>query len=144
MKDNDFKLAKERSKRYPAQTITDGHYADDMVLLENTPTQAKSLLHSLERAAGGIASTLTQTQYMCLIQRGDISTLKSGPLKLLDKFTYIESSVSLTKKDINMWLAEAWTAIDRLSVIWASDLIDKMKRSFSTRWYCYINALHGC
>ena len=54
MKINVFKLAKERSWRYPAQTITDADYADDIALLANTPAQAESLLHSLERAAGGI------------------------------------------------------------------------------------------
>ena len=48
MKDNGFKLAKERSRRYYAQTITDVDYADDIVLLANTPTQAETLLHSLE------------------------------------------------------------------------------------------------
>ena len=37
MKDNGFKLAKERSRRYPAQTITDADYADDIALLANTP-----------------------------------------------------------------------------------------------------------
>ena len=34
--------------------ITDADYTDDLVLLANTPAQAKSLLHSLEQAAGGI------------------------------------------------------------------------------------------
>ena len=29
MKENGFKLAKERSRRYSAQTITDADYADD-------------------------------------------------------------------------------------------------------------------
>ena len=29
MKDNGFKLKKERSSRYSAQTITDADYADD-------------------------------------------------------------------------------------------------------------------
>ena len=48
MKENGFKLAKERSRRYPTQTITDTDYADDIVLLANIPTQAESLLHSLE------------------------------------------------------------------------------------------------
>ena len=38
MKDNGFKLTKERSRRYPAQTITDADYADDIALLANTPT----------------------------------------------------------------------------------------------------------
>ena len=56
------------------------------------------------------------------------------------------SSVSSTKKDINTQLAKAWTAIDRLSVIWKSDLTDKMKHSSSKLWlcrYCYMDALHG-
>ena len=60
----------------------------------------------------------------------DISTLKGGPLKLVDKFTYLGSRVSSTKKNINLWPAKAWTDIDRLSVIWKSDLTDKIKHRF--------------
>ena len=80
MKENGFKLAKERSRIYPAQTITDMDYADDMVLLANTPAQAESLLNSLERTAGGIGLhvNVDKTEYMCFNQRGDISTLNSG------------------------------------------------------------------
>ena len=37
MKDNSFKLTKERSSRYPAQTITDTDYTDNIALLANTP-----------------------------------------------------------------------------------------------------------
>ena len=48
MKDNGFKLAKERSRRYRTQTITDADYADAIALLTNTPAQAETLLHSLE------------------------------------------------------------------------------------------------
>ena len=54
MKDNGFELATEKSRRYPAQTITGADYADDIALLTNTPAQAETLLHGLERAAGGI------------------------------------------------------------------------------------------
>ena len=64
------------------------------------------------------------------IQRGDISTLNGSSLKLVDKFTYLGSSFSSTKTDIDTQLAKAWTAINWLSVIWKSDLTDKMKRSF--------------
>ena len=63
-------------------------------------------------------------------QRGNISTLNGSSLKLVDKFTYLGSSVSSTKTDINTQLAKAWTAVDRLSVIWKSDLTDKIKCSF--------------
>ena len=40
------------------------------------------------------------------------------------------SSVSSTEKDIDTRLTKAWTAIDKLSIIWKSDLTDKIKRSF--------------
>ena len=51
-------------------------YADDIVLLANIPTQAKTLLHSRERAAGGIGLHVNahKTEYMSFNQRGDIST----------------------------------------------------------------------
>ena len=60
----------------------------------------------------------------------DISTLDGTSLKLVDNFTYLGSSVSSTEKDIDTRLTKAWTATDRLSIIWKSDLTDKMKRSF--------------
>ena len=45
---------KKRSRRYPAKTIADADYADDIAIQANTPNQAEKLLHSLERAAAGI------------------------------------------------------------------------------------------
>ena len=54
IKENGFKLTKERSRRYPAKTITDADYADDIALLANALAQAETLLHSLELAAVGI------------------------------------------------------------------------------------------
>ena len=148
MKENGFKLTKERSRRYPAQTITDTDYANDIALLANTPTQAEILLHSLEWAAASkdLHVNVHKTEYICFNQRGDISTLNSNSLKLVDKFTYLGSSVSSTETYINMWLAKAWTVMDRLSVLWKSDLTDKMKHSFSQQQscrYCCMDALHG-
>ena len=141
IKENSFKLTKERSRRYPAKTITDADYADDTVLLANTPAQAETLLHSLKQAAAGIGFHINahKMEYMCFNQTGDISTLNSSPLKLVDKF----SSVSSTETDINMRLAKAWAAIDKLSVIWKSDLTDKMKRSFFQAAVVSI-LLYGC
>ena len=95
-------------------TITNADYADDIAILANTPNQAETLLHSLERAAAGIGLHVNahKTEYMCYNQTGDISTLDGTPLKLVDKFTYLGSSVSSTKKDIDTQLTKAWTAID--------------------------------
>ena len=64
-------------------------------------------------------------------------------MKLKDKFTYQGSSVSSTENDINTWLAKAWTATNRLLVIWKSDLTNKIKRSFFLSVVMSI-LLYGC
>ena len=127
MKENGFTLAKARNRRYSPRTITDADYADDRKVLANTPTQAESLMHSLERTAGGIGLYVNadKTKFMRFNQRGDFSILNGRFLKLMDKFTNLWSSVSSTENDINTPLAKTWTAIDRLSVIWNSYLSDK-------------------
>ena len=145
IKENGFELTKRRSRRYPATTITDADYADDIAILANTPDQAETLLHSLERAAASIGLYVNahKTEYMCYNQTGDISTLEGTPLKLVDKFTYLGSSVKSTEKDIETRLTKAWTAINRLSIIWKSDLTNKMKRSFFQAAVTSI-LLYGC
>ena len=56
------------------------------------------------------------------------STPEGTSLKLVDQFTYLGSSVSSTEKDIDTRLTKPWTAINKLSLIWKSDLTDKMKQ----------------
>ena len=56
---------------------------------------------------------------------------------------YLGSSVEPTEKDIDTRLTKAWTAINRLSIIWKSDLTDKMKRSFFQAAVTSI-LLYGC
>ena len=80
---------------------------------------------------------------MCFNQTGHISTREGTSLKLVDKFIYLGSSVSSTEKDIDTRLTKTLTAIDRLSIIWKSDLTDKMKRSFFQRAFVSI-LLYRC
>ena len=145
IKENGFELTKKRSRRYPAKTITDAHYADDIAILANTPVQGETLLHSLEQAAAGIGfhANAHKTEYICFNQTGDISTLDGTSLKLVDKFTYLGSSVSSIEKDIDPRLTKTWTATDKLSIIWKSDLTNKMKRSFFQAAVVSIQ-LYGC
>ena len=79
MKYNGFKLAKERSRSYPKQTITDAYYADNRALLANWPAKPNTLVwndlvwndlvwnEQLERAAAGIGLhvNVDKTEYMC-------------------------------------------------------------------------------
>ena len=103
------------------------------------------LFHWWQLVSAGIGLHVNahKTEYMCYNQTGDISTVDGTSLKLVDKFTYLESSVSSTEKDIDMRLTKTWTAIDRLSIIWKSDLTDKMKRSFFQAAVVSI-LLYGC
>ena len=135
IRENSFALTKKRSRRYLAKTITDADYADDIAILANTPNQAETLLHSLERAAASFCLHVNahKTEYMCYNQTSDISTLDGISQKLVDKFTYLGSSVSSTEKDIDT----------QLSIIWKSDLTDKMKRSFFQTAVVSI-LLYGC
>ena len=89
--ENGFELTKQKVPR------KNNYYADDIAILPNTPNQAETLLHSLERAAAGIGLHVNahKTEYMCYNQTGDISTLEGTSLKLVDKFTYLGSSGNL-------------------------------------------------
>ena len=90
IRENGFKLTKERSRRYPAKTTSDADYADDIDLLANAQAQVGTLLYSLEQAAAGIGlhGKAHKTEYMSFNQTGDICTLRVCSLKLVDKFTY--------------------------------------------------------
>ena len=103
IKENGFKLTQKRSRRYPAKTFTDADYVDDIAILANTPNQAETLLHSLEQVTAGIGLHVNvhKTEYMYFNQTSDISTQDGTSLKLVDKFTYLGSSVSSSKKDID-------------------------------------------
>ena len=106
---------------------------------------AETLLHSLERAAAGIGLHVNahKTEYICFNQTGNIPTQNGSSLKLVDKFTYLGSSVSSTETDINTRLAKVRTAIDSLSVMWKLDLTDKIKRSYFQAVVVSI-LLYGC
>ena len=133
IKENGFKLTKERSRRYPAKTITDADYADDIALLANAPAQ--NWIEPLPAWAS--MSTHTRQNICASIKQ------VTSPHKMVDKFTYLGSSVSSTETDIDTRLGKPWTAIDRLSVVWKSDLTDKTKRSFFQAAVVSI-LLYGC
>ena len=86
--------------------------------------------------------------YICVCVCVCVWVLKSvpldgTPLKLVDKFTYLGSSVESTEKDIDTRLTKAWIAINRLSIIWKLDRTDKMKLSFFQAAVASI-LLYGC
>ena len=69
IKENSFKLTKERNRSYPQKKKknTDADYADDIALLANTPAQDETLLQYLERAAAGIDLHVNARRNMCAL-----------------------------------------------------------------------------
>ena len=78
-----------------------------------------------------------------LVKGVSLSLLFKGKIKGYTKLSYLGSSVISTEKDIDTMLTKVWTAINRLSIIWKSDLTDKMKRSFFHAAVASI-LLYGC
>ena len=73
-------------------------------------------------------------------QANDISTLNSETSR---QIYLLRKQRLINRKDIDTRLTKAWTAINRLSIIWKSDLTDKMKRSFFQAAVAFI-LLYGC
>ena len=85
-----------------------------------------------------------QTNSILFLSIMNISKLKCNSLILVDKFTYLGNSVLSTKNDINMLLANIWTATDRLSIIWRSDLSNIKKNAFFFDVSVVLILLFGC
>ena len=81
-------------------------------------------------------------EYMCFNQEGGFFTQNVGYVKLGDMFMNFGSSVSSTESEINMRLVKAWTAIDRVSIIWKFDLSDQKWDFFQAAVVSII--LYGC
>ena len=66
--------------------MADADSADDRVFIANTPAQAESLQHSLERAARviGLYVNSNKSEFVCFKEKEAISTLCGKPLKLED------------------------------------------------------------
>ena len=72
-----------------------------------------------------------------------LKSVNQHKFKKLKQSIWTECHIASTEKDINTRLTKAWTAINRLLIIWKSDLTDKMKRSFFQAVVTSI-LLYGC
>ena len=52
------------------------------------------------------------------------------PTRPMNRLTYLSRNISSTESDVNIRIRKVWNAIERLSIIWKSDLSDRIKRDF--------------
>ena len=84
---------------------------DDVALLGNTQTQADYLVRSLEQTIKSTGLNMNSKQSKCVFKKGAIFC----------------GNISLTERDINLRWVKEWNSIGKLSIIWKSDLSDKIK-----------------
>ena len=129
-----FTLVEYKSRRHPAVKITDADYADDLAIISDYLSDSSALLHKLEEAASeiGLYVNAKKTEFICYNQQ-HTSTIKSyqnNNISAVKEFTYLGSNISSTKRDIEIRLGKAWSALNKLDVIWKSSLPQNMKRNF--------------
>lgn len=129
-----FTLRLRRSARHPAVCLTDIDYADDLALLADTNSDAEKLLHILENAASeiGLYINCKKTKYIAQNQEQEtqIKSANDKNIESVDDFLYLGSYIESTAHDIDVRKAKAWSALNKLSCIWKSNLPDYLKRRF--------------
>ena len=63
-------------------------------------------------------------------QDGAIETLNKILLKKVDDFVYLGSNIDSTEKDVLIRISKAWSALDRLRIIWKFTLPEQIKKGF--------------
>ena len=121
-----FTIQERTCRRNPGTKIVDTDFADDIALLSDTMDSASQLLHVVEGAAIqiGLHINESKTEYMSYNGNGDGRILSSNghKIKLVTDFQYLGSWLNTTKRDIDVRIAKAWSAHDKLKIIWKSDL----------------------
>ena len=120
-----FTLVNRKSRRQPAEKISDLDYADDIALLEDTITGAQSLLTRVEKAcqAIGLYLNAVKTKYIHLNPTSNVGLSASDktPIEKVDDFNYLGSYCD-TDHDISVRTALAWGALHSLQKVWKSNI----------------------
>ena len=129
-----FTISPRRSRRQPADVITDLDFADDIALLSDTLDQAQELLSRVESAADavGLQMNVSKTKVMAYNSKEDIVlTTQSGScLEHVHDFQYLGSWVDKSGKDLKVRKALAWKACNKMNMLWKSNLSCFLKISF--------------
>ena len=131
-KDLRLTLQKSRGRRYPTVTISDADYADDLALFADLCSDAEKLLHVLGKKANsvGLKVNIRKTQNFNINTDHKARSVNGTQLKSVDNYTYLGSEISSMDKKIKIRIAKSWSALDKLSSIWKSNLTATLKRNF--------------
>ena len=129
-----FTMTPARSRRYPAEKVTDADFADDLALLSNTIDEAQQMLTSLEEAAGAVGLIMNEakTKYMSINlaseeQHATLTSSSGNTIEKVDDFTYLSSWIASSEYDFTIRKAKAWASCHQMKKIWKSNFSRELK-----------------
>ena len=119
-------LHPQKSKRKPAEKLSDLDFADDIALLSDSLADAQAMLNRVEQScqAVGLHLNSTKTKFMHINPKanpGQLKSSKNEPIDLVSDFKYL-GGYTETKHDIKCRTGQAWAALNALSKIWKSPI----------------------
>ena len=129
-----FTLTERRSRRDPAEQITDKDYADDIAVTSNILNDANTLLLKFELAAKEIGLNINtdKTEYTNFNQNNNLhmESIGGNMIKRVEDFKYLGSYIKSTDRYVDIRIAKAWTALNSMQSIWKSKLSEGLKINF--------------
>ena len=72
----------------------------------------------------------SKTKHIGFDQQGIIQTTSGEPIKAVEPFTYLGSEINSTKQDVKICIAKAWATLNKMDIVWKSELSKDLKCRF--------------
>ena len=136
-----------RSMRYPAISLNDLDFADDIALLESSISSAQDQLTRTAAAAEclGLIISIPKTEYMTINCNPQPPMEVYGqPISHASNFKYLGSMMASSMSDQTRRKALAWTAFWKLEKIWRSSSTSIATKVKLFNVTCVTVFLYGC
>ena len=134
LQNDEITLKQRRSRRDPVEYLSNLDYADDIALLEDTILAVQSLLLKVEKACQDVGQFLNapKTKYMHLNPSNDTKLYSSDGTEIdcVNDFKYLGSFTD-TAYDMDVRIAQAWSALNTLQKIWKTPVLKQTKTKAS-------------
>ena len=127
-----FTVTPRRSRRYPVVKIADTDYPDEIALLSDLLMNAQFLLKRVEEAAKELCLYINpkKTEFTAFGEVGDVKTPGNANIKKVLNFLYLGAWIGSSSSDIKVQKAKAWSALNKMDVIWKSSMNRNLKIRF--------------
>ena len=102
------------------------------MLLSDKIGNAEKLLKILETAAASVGFYIntTKTKFIAVNTEGTITAQNGCDLEQVHDFNYLGSKIISSEKYIQVEIASSWSALNKLTPIWKSNLDVSIRRDF--------------